>query len=284
MKDLKGKVAVITGAASGIGKALAFRCASEGMKIVISDVNEKALIRNQMKLKKTGTEVIYLVADVSKKEDIEKLARATLEQFNEVHLLFNNAGVQTLGSSIIDNTLNDWEWLIGVNLWGMIYSVMTFVPIMLKQDNECHIVNTSSIMGLLPGGGIYGVTKHGIVSLSESLKFDLEQRKSKIKISVLCPGFVRTFIGTEKQRPESLKNPSKDSDEGNADILKNMANFKKASLNAKIITPEEAADFIFNGIRENKFYILTPIGPIQESSILKRFKLIEDEIAFIRKF
>ena len=161
MKNFKDKVAVVTGAASGIGKAIAQRCVQEGMKVVLADIEEKPLAQTGDDLKKAGATVLSVLTDVSKINDVEQLARKTLGDFGEVHLLFNNAGV-TAGTSIWESTLADWEWVIGVNLWGVIHGIRTFVPIMLKQDNECHIVNTSSVAGLIssPGDGIYKVTKH----------------------------------------------------------------------------------------------------------------------------
>ena len=172
MKDFKDKVAVITGAGSGIGLALAIQCAQEGMKVVLADIDRKFLRRANRKLERMGASFLTVLTDVSKSTDIEALAKETLDKFGEIHLLINNAGV---GHSKYtwNYTLKDWEWQLGVCLFGVAHGVRIFTPIMLKQDTECHIVNVSSIEGLLPGSGpggaFYGAAKHGIVSLSETL-------------------------------------------------------------------------------------------------------------------
>src|SRR5262245_45104615 len=143
MKDFKGKVAVITGAASGIGRALAERCASEGMKVVLADVEPGALAEVEASLQAGGGTALAVRTDVSQAKDVEALAQQTLETFGAVHLLCNNAGVATSGALAWESSLTDWEWVMGVNLWGVIHGVRIFVPIMLAQDTECHIVNTA---------------------------------------------------------------------------------------------------------------------------------------------
>ena len=170
MKEFKGKVAVITGAASGIGRALAERCVTEGMKVVLADVDEASLTRAETELKHGGGTVVGVRTDVSKQSDVEQLARKTLDTFGQVHLLFNNAGVAA-GGAPWEATWNDWEWVVGVNLWGVVHGVKVFTPLMLAQNTECHIINTSSAAGLTVGGpsAPYSVTKHAVVALSESL-------------------------------------------------------------------------------------------------------------------
>ena len=172
MKEFKDKVAVITGAASGIGLGIARRAAKESMKVVLADIEKDALNHAEKELKASGTEVLSVLTDVSKSEDIEKLAQNTLDKFGEIHLLCNNAGVAAPGP-LWECVLSDYNWVIGVNLLGIVHGIRTFIPTMLKQNNECHIVNTSSMAGLLagdPGNGIYSITKQGVVALSESLK------------------------------------------------------------------------------------------------------------------
>jgi len=162
MKEFKGKVAVITGAASGIGRGIAEHCVQKEMKVVLADIEEAPLRETEQALQAKGTSVLAVRTDVSKAGDIETLARKTLDTFGAVHLLFNNAGVQTR-RTIWESTMADWEWVINVNLWGVIHGVRIFVPIMLRQQNDCHIVNTASAVGLISGSGIgtYRVTKHG---------------------------------------------------------------------------------------------------------------------------
>src|SRR4051794_6783314 len=254
MRDFEGKVAVITGGASGIGRAIADRCVNEGMKVVLADVEEAALAQAETELKTAGAPVLAVRTDVSKRSDVESLAGRVLDAFGEVHLLFNNAGVAA-GGAPWEATWNDWEWVIGVNLWGVIHGVKVFAPIMLDQNTECHIVNTSSTAGLIAGGGSapYGATKHAVVALSESLYLTLQQRNSLIKVSVLCPGLVRTDISNaERHRPAELRNePVTLSPEMQA----GLAAFK-AAIDAGI-PPIQVADMVFEAIKKDQFYILT---------------------------
>jgi NAD(P)-dependent dehydrogenase (short-subunit alcohol dehydrogenase family) len=254
MKDFKGKVAVITGGASGIGRGIAERCVREGMKVVLADIEEADLARAESELKNAGGSVLAVRTDVSKRSDVERLAQKALEAFGQVHLLFNNAGVGA-GGTPWEATWNDWEWVIGVNLWGVIHGVKVFTPLMLKQNSECHIVNTSSAAGLVVGGGSapYAATKHAVVALSESLYLSLQQQKAPIGVSVLCPGLVRTRIADgERNRPEALRNePVAMSPEMQA----GLAAFK-AALEASM-SPAQVADVVFDAISNEQFYILT---------------------------
>src|SRR5271165_2063669 len=179
MKEFQGKVAVITGAASGIGRGIAERCVSEGMKVVLADIEEASLRQAETELKASSGNVLGVRTDVSKRSEVEALARQALDAFGQVHLLFNNAGVAA-GGAPWEATWNDWEWVINVNLWGVIHGVKVFTPIMLEQKTECHIVNTSSNAGLVVGGfsAPYSVTKHAVVALSESLFLTLGQRSA----------------------------------------------------------------------------------------------------------
>ena len=160
MKEFKDKVAVITGAASGIGRALADRCVQEGMKVVLADVEVEALTKTEESMKAAGATVLAVRTDVSQAGDVEALAEKTLEAFGAVHLLCNNAGVAT-EAAVWESTIAEWEWVMGVNLWGVIHGVRVFVPVMLAQDTECHVVNTASMAGLIsgPGLGVYKVTQ-----------------------------------------------------------------------------------------------------------------------------
>jgi len=193
MKAFQGKVAVVTGAASGIGRALAERCAQEGMKVVLADIEGQALLQASGDLAAQGAQTLAVPTDVSQAGEVETLARKAFEAYSAVHLLFNNAGVGA-GTTAWESTLADWEWVLGVNLWGVIHGLRAFVPRMLAQETECHVVNTASVAGLLPGRGVYGVSKHAVVALSEALSADLGQQRSKIGVSVLCPGYVNTRI------------------------------------------------------------------------------------------
>jgi NAD(P)-dependent dehydrogenase (short-subunit alcohol dehydrogenase family) len=256
VKEFKGKTAVVTGAASGIGRALAARCVREGMKVVLADVEEGALLQTEKEMKDTGAVVLAVRTDVSKAEDVEKLAQKTLETFQEIHLLFNNAGVQGGEfASIWKNTIADWEWALGVNLWGVIHGIRIFVPIMLRQGTECHIVNTSSLSGIIagPGLGVYRVTKHGVFSLSETLFHELSRKGSQIGVSVLAPYFVSTRVAdSDRNRP---------SDAGVIRRKKELSQKESHAWMRKAIqegmSPDEVAEIVFGAIREKRFYVFT---------------------------
>ncbi len=256
MKDFKDKVAVVTGAASGIGRAIAERCAQEGMKVVLADVEEQALAQTEQELRATGATVLAVRTDVAKSAEVEALAQKTLQAFGAVHLLFNNAGVGA-GTTIWESSLADWQWVLGVNLWGVIHGLRVFVPIMLAQDTECHIVNTASVAGLLPYhlAATYQVTKHAVVALSEHLYYSLEQRKAKVKVSVLCPGWVNTRImESERNRPPELQDPLTSgpiSPEVIA-VVQSMRQDAHAGM-----SPRQVADYVFKAIQAEQFYILT---------------------------
>ncbi len=277
MKEFKDKVAVITGAASGIGRGLAKRAAREGMKVVLADIERNTLSQTEEELKKSGTNVISVLLDVSKSEDIENLARITIDTFGEVNLLCNNAGVG-MGGFLWDCTLSDWNWVIGVNLWGVIHGIRTFIPIMRQQDNECHIVNTASMSGLITGeaaNGIYSITKHGVVALSESLRTSFTQMKSKIGVSVVCPGIVNTRItDCERNRPAELCGP--DYETSRERFIKRYPESEQ-TVNEYIkafeegTSPDQAGDVIFECIKNGIFYIFTETGSVWKEYMKARF-------------
>ena len=225
-------------------------------------------------MEKLGANFITIVIDVSKANDMEALAKKTLETYGAVHLLFNNAGIGNTKYTW-NYTLKDWEWQLGVCLWGVIHGVRIFVPIMLKQDIECHIINTSSMEGLMsgsgPGGAVYGVSKHGIISLSESLRNDLDLKGSKLKVSVICPGVVQTRIFRgDVNRPEELKNdPDKIIEDTRVEKL--LESFQGVSGETSVLKPEEVADITFQGIKEEKLYIITHKDSLMKRMVKERF-------------
>ncbi len=255
MKDFRDKVAVITGGASGLGLAMARRFAAEGMKLVLADVEEESLRRVETEFRKAGVPVIGIWTDVSRAQDIERLAEKTLATFGAVHLLCNNAGVAP-GGVVWENTVADWEWVLGVNVWGVIHGVRTFLPIMLRQDAECHVVNTASVAGLLsvPNMGIYCVSKHAVVTLTECLYQDLAQRQAKVGVSLLCPAYVPTgIIDSERNRPAILRNPPKSK---TPDEVAREEQMRHAVQSGKI-SAEQVAEMVFSAVQDGRFYILT---------------------------
>lgn len=272
MKEFKDRVAVVTGAASGIGRAMADRFAAEGMKVVLADVEEQALSKAEAELREKGAEVLSVRTDVSKGAEIEKLAQETLDAFGGVHVLCNNAGVADVGGMTWEKSLADWEWVLGVNLWGVIHGVRIFLPIMMDRGEEGHIVNTASMAGLMlaPGLNTYGVSKHGVVSLSESMYLELQGVGSKIGVSVLCPGWVNTRIAdAERNRPADLPGGAREADP-NQEAMREMVR----GLLASGLSPDDVADHVFNAIRDGQFYILThpqmkPVVEVRMKNILE---------------
>ncbi len=252
MTDFQAKVAVVTGGASGIGRAMAERFAEEGMRIVIADVEQSALERTEAEMIADGAEVIAIRCDVSKAHDVKFLAEETIKAFDSVHILCNNAGVEIAGS-IWAIPLEDWEWVLGVNLWGVIHGLHYFVPLMLEHGQPSHIVNTASMAGLIPGGGIYGVTKHAVVSLSESLFGEFAAREAAIGVSVLCPGWVNTnILESERNRPEE---PREDPGEL-APQFKLMRQVVE-DLVKKGLDPREVGNIVVDAVRDRRFYVFT---------------------------
>ncbi len=252
MKQFKDKVAVVTGAASGIGLALAQRFARAEMKVVLADIEPAALGEAARAVGAAGVETLAVRTDVSKAADVEALARRTVEAFGAVHVLCNNAGVAISGPSWMQ-TLSDWEWVLGVNLWGVIHGVRVFTPLLLAHGGEGHIVNTASVAGLTsgPGMSIYGVTKHAVVTLSESLHHELAMMGAAVKVSVLCPGFVNTrILESERNRPAPLADTAPELP-GRSEVEGLMRQMLAAGQ-----TPAQVADIVFDAIRAERFYIL----------------------------
>ncbi len=252
MKDLAGKVAVVTGAASGIGRGTATQFAAEGMKVVLADIQEDMLNAVRAELADNGATVLAVPTDVAKGESMEHLAERALEEFGGIHVVHLNAGVAGGGLSWQLSEL-DWQWVLGVNLWGVIHGVRAFVPVMLERGDEGHIVITGSMAGLtsLAFLGPYNVSKHGAVTLAETLAKELAMTQSRLGVSVLCPGWVSTGIGeSARNRPAELRN---ERDKGMGDLGSGAI---KEVIEAGM-PPSEVAAQVVGAIRDERFYILT---------------------------
>lgn len=255
MRDLAGKVAVVTGAASGIGFGLATRFAEEGMRVVLADVEAPALESAVARLCERGFDVLGKPTDVSDSDSVEALAAQTLATFGGVHVVCNNAGIGGGFGKIWEASLKDWQWALNVNLWGVIHGVRTFVPIMLERGEEGHVVNTASIAGLVPGSRVYSVTKHGVVALTEALYHGLRQIDAKIGASVLCPGLIDTRIMFGyRNRPAELQNAP-----GELASARELERSERiGNLSQELgMQPASVAGIVVDGIRSEQFYILT---------------------------
>ena len=252
MKDLADKVAVVTGAASGIGQALATRFAAERMKVVLADVEAGPLAQVADDLCAAGATVLAVPTDVGDRAAVDALARRAVEAFGAVHVICNNAGVAGPGGPLWTLTDADWEWTLRVNLWGVVHGIRAFVPLLVAQG-EGHVINTASIAGLISPQlmGPYVASKHAVVAISEVLALDLEVTGSPVKVSVLCPGFVRTRIGeSQRNRPAHLADTSS---HPAAALAANMVQQAVAGGTS----PDDVAEQVVAAIREERFYVLT---------------------------
>ncbi len=251
MRDLAGKVAVVTGGGSGIGAALAHAFAAEGMDVVVADIELEAAEKVADALRSAGRRALAVRTDVSSRDSVEALAERTFAELGACHLLCNNAGVLMMGA-LETRTPRDWEWVLGVNLWGVIHGVLAFVPRMLAQAGEKQIVNTGSTSGLLaaPGVGIYGTAKFGVVGLSEHLRHDLARHG--IGVSVLCPGGVKTkILHSERNRPAELGRSKISREDVELVIGGSMVHPDEMQ------PPEAIARAVLEGVRANDAFIVT---------------------------
>jgi len=253
MQELRGKVAVITGGASGIGRALAERFAAEGMKLVLADIDEISMRNVEAQLTEAGAEVMTMLCDTSLEADLQALAAATVERFGGAHVLCNNAGVVGKGDAW-RGPFSAWEWVVGINLYGVIHGIRAFLPIM-EDQGEGHIINTASMAGLvaLPGAAPYNVTKTGVVALSEGLFIELQATGSPVRVSALCPGFVKTNLIDGQRWTDSLGDEPPPSQSP-------MTQMMDAVLKQGVEEGIEAtvvADEVVDAIRTGRFWILT---------------------------
>ena len=258
MREFAGKTAVVTGAASGMGLAFARRFAAEGMNVVLADIEQDALEAQVQRLQQEERSVLGVTVNTMRRETLERLRDETIERFGNIHILCNNAGVagrddalgvaggHTATWDIPDNT---WEWIMGVNFWGVLYGLQVFVPHMLEHGEEGHIVNTASLAALIPSGSAYAVSKHAVLTLTEGLYQQFEQLGANLSASVLCPGLVNTSIlQAERNRPAEL-----------GDKLIEIADEEAAMLEgmfAQATDPADVAELVYQAIVEQRCYIL----------------------------
>jgi NAD(P)-dependent dehydrogenase (short-subunit alcohol dehydrogenase family) len=255
MKQLSGRVAVVTGGASGIGHGMAEAFAAQGMKLVIADIEDSALAPAVAALRAGGAEVIGVRCDVTSPQSVADLAERALAQYGAVHVVCNNAGVAGAANmgALWELPLADWEWVLGVNTWGVIHGMRAFMPI-LAQQPEAHVVNTASLAGTMVSGGIYGVSKHACVAISEALYRECQLRAPHVGVSVLCPGWVNTrILESERNRPEAPRSAPAAAPSSEFGAARDaVAALLKAGL-----APRRVGEIVTEAILANRFYIFT---------------------------
>ena len=274
MKEFKDKVAVVTGAASGMGLAFSHRFAQEGMNVVLADIEAEALSMAEAAVREHGGKVTAVRTNVMSEADIERLADAAFSTYGNVHVLVNNAGVigtgGTLRSRAWELPLSEWEWTWGVNFMGVLFGIRTFVPRMLEKGEEGHIVNTASMAGLVTGANPYNVSKHAVVCLTEGIYKEFREMGAKLSASVLCPGLIKTAIlDAERNRPEEF-GPRTDTSSQRPE-LQAFSQMFSAALGAGY-EPEEVARQVFEAVRDDRFYIF----PAQENILASVKARMED--------
>ena len=245
--DLSGKVAVITGAGSGIGRELAWACARKGARVVLADIDEAGVAETA---RHVATDSLQVRCDVSRPDELERLADRTYETFGATHLLVNNAGVAVCGPAWAA-TLDDWKWVLDINLMGVVHGIRAFVPRMLAQGQEGHVVNTASVAGLLslPGSAVYCVSKHAVVTLSECLHHDLRVAGSRIGVSVLCPAFVNTGIAqSQRNRPAALAETNP--------LAAPYEDAMRRAVAAGRLSAADVASITLDAVQDGRFYVL----------------------------
>jgi NAD(P)-dependent dehydrogenase (short-subunit alcohol dehydrogenase family) len=255
VQHLEGKVAVVTGAASGIGLALARRFGQERMRVVLADVDGTGIDAAAADLRGAGIDVLAVATDVSRAEDVATLAARTLDAFGAVHVVCNNAGVFA-GGLTWEAPAEDYAWVLGVNVWGVVHGIRTFTPILLQQDDEGHIVNTASMAAVttLPYAGIYHMSKHAVLALSESLYHELRLRGARIGVSALCPEAVATRIGdSERNRPERFLARAAGPPSPERELVDEALRQNTRTGTA----PAEIAGRVLDAIRTDRFYVLS---------------------------
>jgi NAD(P)-dependent dehydrogenase (short-subunit alcohol dehydrogenase family) len=269
LTEFDGKVAVVTGAASGIGRAMCEKFASLGMRVVMADVEGDRLRQSAEQIEATGVDVLAVTVDVSRADELSRLAENTIGRFGGVHVLCNNAGVFA-GGLTWDAIGSDWEWVLGVNLYGVLHGIRAFVPIMLEQNEPGHVVNTCSMAGLIntPLSGAYNVSKHAALSLTETLYHELRMKQSPVGCSALCPELIRTGIAnSDRNRPPHLKRP----DHADTPEMELVEEAIRSSIETGL-DPSVMAERVYQGIKQDRFYLLAEEGTNWEAACLARLE------------
>ncbi|AQZ94987.1 SDR family NAD(P)-dependent oxidoreductase [Halopseudomonas phragmitis] len=277
MKDFQGKVAAITGGGSGLGRELALCCAARGMKLVLGDVDEKGMVETQRLVEAAhpGTETTTMRLDVSSLDQVQAFADLCKSSFGGVHLVFNNAGV-SVGGPVWENTVADWDWVMGVNLYGVVWGVKVFTPLLIAQG-EGHIINTASAAGWLngPSMAIYNVTKHSVVALSETLALDLRDVGANVGVTCLCPAFFPTGIS------DSARNRPADKAETitPSDVMLKRAELTKAAVAKGKIQAADIAEMTLRAVENDQFYVF-PHRKIKELIKLRAAAAEREQVVF----
>jgi NAD(P)-dependent dehydrogenase (short-subunit alcohol dehydrogenase family) len=275
MRELRDRVAVITGGGSGIGEAIALACADAGMHVALGDIEEANAAKVAEQVRARGRRALAVKLDVTQPEDLERFAEAVYAELGACHLLCNNAGVLVMGMTH-ERSIHDWDWVLAVNVKGVAFGIRAFVPRMLAQGGEGHIVNTSSSNGLfaLPRHGVYTAAKFAVLGLSEALRFDLAPHQ--IGVSVVCPGGVKTkILHSQRNRPSDLGSSKTHRD----DVMAIMA--ASDAANNTLIDAERVAQLVLEAVRNNEPYVITHPG--SKATVEKRFKGILEAYDIARK-
>ena len=281
--NLMGKTAVITGAANGIGLAIAERLLNAGMRVVIADIDPNSLDKQVSRLKSEGYLVEGKVTDVTSESSVRELAEFTISKFGNIHILCNNAGIgggAADDKSLWEASISDWKWVLDINVWGVIHGIRVFTPLMLAHGEEGHIINTASKAGLIFGTSLYSTSKHTVIALTEALYAQLKQLNSKLAVSVLCPGAVNTNLNSNSNRIRPVNTKSDEnsnlSNQDKSIQSKNFMSTYQSTVQTRMAAgkePSEIAEMLMQGLGNGDFYIMP--SRLEDAVVDERYKNIQ---------